>query len=241
MRHFVYLLLVVVGITLSASAQSQQRIDKPDYLNIEKVTKDPKLRSFYPKLFTRYSANDTTLNIDEYYLLYYGYFFRDSYQPMGTISPLVDSLRAIYMQAKVSNDDRQKLIRYSKELLKAEPFSIRYLGILFKTYHELGDDASSLLYQYKVEMIVRTVFSSVDGKTSETGVHVLSVADEYALLELIGLEFDGQSTTENHCDYLRVKPNGENIEGMFFDVSEIFKKYSAMFKEKGKAQKSKKI
>ncbi len=240
MKYVVCLLLLFMSAVFNVNAQGPQRIDKPDYANIEKVTKDAKLRSYYPKLYTRYEANDTTLNIDEYYLLYYGYFFRDTYHPMGAISPFVDSLRAVYVQDKISNTDRRNIVRYCKELLKMEPFSIRYLGILFRTYHELGDEATSLLYQYKVEMIVRTVFSSGDGKTSETGIHVLSVTDEYALLELIGLEADGQSTTANHCDYIKVKPNGEGLEGVYFDVSQLFKSYSAMFKEKGKVQQNKK-
>jgi hypothetical protein len=136
-------------------------------------------------------------------------------------------------------EDRVNLVRYYKELIKTDPMNLRSTSRLFSLYKKLGDTVNSMYYQFKLEMLARVIFSTGDGRTDSTGIHVLEVGDEYTLLSLLGIEFDGtQTLTANQCDYLKVKPNDYGLEGMYFDVKQIFKGYAEMMGSDRELQKS---
>ncbi len=207
-------------------AQSQRKFEKPDYENIEKITKDKNLDSFYPKLFNRYNNNDTSLNITDFTNLYYGYFFQEHNSPIN----FNDSIKAIYSKNELTKSDRQQLIFYTKKQLEIEPYSLAYLNRMENLYHDLGIIDTSNLCRFKLIMVAKTLVSTGDGKTDTTGIHVNSISDEYTLINLLGYDFDGkQSLTSNQCDYLTIKQNDDGIEGMYFDVKQIFKGYYKMF------------
>ena len=97
-------------------------------------------------------------------------------------------------------------------------------------YRDLNIIDTSNLYRFKLIMVAKTLISTGDGKTDTTGIHVNTIGDEYTLINLLGYDFDGkQSLTSNQCDYLTIKQNDDGIEGMYFDVKQIFKGYYKMF------------
>jgi hypothetical protein len=222
-------------------AQENRKYEKPDYPEIERLTKDKGLPSFYPRLFSRYEKNDTTLTASDFKLLYYGYFFQGRYNSYGNNSDFNDSIKTIYKKEKLTNEDRNELIRFTKELLRSDPFNLNSLNRLYVSYMDMGDMATSNLYKFKLVGLAKTLFATGDGRSDTTGIHVLSIDDEYSILAILGYEFDGSQTlTENKCDFLKVKHNDEGIDGMYFDVKQLFKGYDKMFKEEDIIEENKK-
>ena len=221
-------------------AQANQKYDAPDYTKIEKITHDKASPFNYQKLFTRYQKNDTTLSAQEYQYLYYGYFFQPAYSPMGSFSDYNDSIRAMYKKDVLTINDQTTVVRFTKELLQSEPFDISNLNRLYRLYLDLGAHDSAKLYLFKLEMLAKTLFATGDGKTEKTAIHVLSVNDEYSVLGLLGYEFDGtQQLTDNECDYLKVKHNDDGLDGMYFNVTQIFNGYHKLLSSE-KEKKGKK-
>ena len=242
MKYRLLLLVALICIALNVCAQNDRKYVKPDYAKIEQITKDPKQKTYYPKLYKRYESNDASLTVDDYFLLYYGSFFQDKYK--GSIAAGIkydDSVKAIFDKGELTNDDRKKLVRYTTQQLKSAPFEIRFLDRMYSLYKMLGDTANSIIYEVKLEMIAKTVFSTGDGNTDTTGIHVISVSDEYSIINLLGLKFGGsQSLTEHGCDYLTLQPNDDHLEGIYFDVTQIFKEYDKVFSSHRKHKGSKK-
>ena len=236
-----WLAVAILSFYAGLSFAQDKGFEKPDYKKIERVTKDKSSEFYYPKLFSRYIANDTTLSVEQYKMLYYGFFFQEGYSSFGSTSAFNDSMKALFNKESLTNADRRDIIRYTKEDLKTSPFSLRDLYRLYRFYNILGDDADGNLCRYKLETLAKAISSTGDARTDTTGIHVLSVEDEYAIVSMLGYEFGGtQTLTGNQCDYLTLKKNDDNIDGLYFDVKQIFAGYSKALGEDKKTQKEKK-
>ena len=218
-------------ILLGAAAIPAQitTFHRPDFDEIGSIVNSKDKPYYYPKLMDRYLSNDTTLSPDEFYLLYYGYFFQEGYNAFGSASAYNDSVKALYRKDDFSDADRRLLLRYTEQLLSSNPFNLKCVNRMYRLYHDLGDTVMSGKYLFKLEMIAKTLFSTGDGKTDSTGIHVLAINDEYAVLSLLGYEFGGtQSLTSRPCDYLTVKENSDGLSGMYFDVTQLFVGYKKL-------------
>src|SRR5579872_5908446 len=212
---FRWVVVIVLSFSLTSLCAQDKGFEKPDYKNIERVTKDKNSEYYYPKLFNRYLSNDTTLSVQQYKMLYYGYFFQDGYNPYGTVSVFKDSLKALFDKDSLSDDDRRNVMRYTNEDLKTQPFSLRDLYRLYRFYHVAGDETKSESFANKLEMLSKAIASTGDARTDTTGLHVLSVEDEYTIVSLLGYELGGaQKPTGNQCDYLTLKKNDDGLEGL---------------------------
>jgi len=232
MRYFFSAFLLLLAAS-SIHGQSERKFEKPDYATIERLTKDISAAAYYPKLFSRYQHNDTTLTDRDFMLLYYGYFFQSGYKQSGVRSAIEDSVNAINNKGSgMTTYEMKRMIRLTQRELKRSPFDLEYINALCNMQQMLGNNDSLIIYLYKLKMIARTLCASGDGLTEPTAIHVLMVSDEYSILHLLGFDFDGiKSRTAGYCDYLKVKKNNDGIDGFYFDVSEI----QAMQHKTGKA------
>ncbi len=233
-----YLRIAFTILVLAAGLKpsgAQQKFLKPDFKSIENIVKDKNSVFYYPHLIKRYKENDTTLSDKDYFMLYYGYFFNDdsSSSAFAELSEVNDSIRALRSRELSSMEDWKKLIHYSEQFLEQSPFSLETLYMLYVGYQKTGAAGKSRMYEHKLAGIVRAILSTGDGATEESGYFVLQVADEYAMISLLGFEYGGQqSLTAQQCDYLTLKDNESHVKGIYFDVKQLFKGYEKMFKAK---------
>ncbi len=224
MRKLLLVAVLVLGAA-GVQAQGKKGFEKPDYQQIERVTKDKGAATYYPKLLKRYQSNDTTLGLEDFRLLYYGFFFQDGFKSTGVTSAVNDSLKAIFKKKDITNADRKNAIKYTLEDMKAAPFSLRDIYRLYNLYQVLGDVKNTRKYEYKLEMISGVISGTGDGQSDSSGLHVLSVEDEYTIVSLLGYDFGGTQEMRGQCHYLTLAKNNDKIEGLYFDVSEIMVRY----------------
>lgn len=206
-------------------AQDRKGYEVPDYKTIERMTKDKASPSYYPKIFSRYKAHDATLTDADYKLLYYGYFFQDGYKSYGSASKYNDSLKAIFRKEDITDDDRRNAVRYTLDDLNTSPLSLKDIYRLYNLYDILKDKKNMAIYLGKLEMLAKAISSTGDAMTDSTGLHVLSVEDEYTIISLLGYEYGGsQHLTDHPCDYLTLKKNDDGIAGLYFDVRQVLVK-----------------
>ena len=221
----VFLLFLFAGHSYS---QDRQNFAAPNYELIEKATKDKTSNSYYPKLLQRFKQNDTTLTAREVHLLYYGRFFQDGMaNPFGGASQHIDSIRAINAKQEQTDNDRRQLMSYYLDDLEQEPFALNTLYALYATSTMLHDP-TRIYYDKKLEMLVGTILATGDGKTAKSGWHVGSVADEYAILGVLGLKSVSQSL-RGHCDYMALQENERGLTGVYFDIAKILEAEMKMF------------
>lgn len=202
----------------------------PDYNGIERIIKDNQSEFYYPKLMDRYRNSDTTLNLSDYRVLYYGFLYSDLYSPYGQ-SDYLDTINAIFNKDTLLASDYSDIIKFENLVLESYPFNLRDLNSLSYCYFQTGDSSSMNEVNYKIKMIVSTILSTGDGKKENTAWHVIAVGHEYDLLFFLGFQFGGsQSLTKKGCDYLKVQKNEYGIDGFYFDVNKILEKEGELFK-----------
>lgn len=235
-----FFIFFVLFSQLVAAQEDASQFDKPDYANIEKITKDKAFQSYYPKLYKRYQSFDTTLTERDFYLLYYGYFFQDEYASFHS-SPYRDSIDILFKKDKHTDVDKKNAIRYTLADMANQPYNLRNLNMLCELYKSINQFDTAELYFFRIRHLAAVIFSTGDGRTEATAMHVLQVNDEYSILDMLGFEFAGsQSVTQQQCDYLKVLKNEDRVDGFYFDVSQIFKGYTKSMGLKNSKRKTNK-
>lgn len=180
----------------------------------------------YEILFDRFKANDTTLALDDYVVLYYGQAYRQNYKP----NERHDSVRALntYLNKNRASIDFHKVLGYTKQILTDLPFNIEQIYITGIAYDRLGVQDSSKIWLYKYNKLIQTIMSSGDGKTIKTAFVVTKISDEYSILNALGLQFKKQELVnrkQRSCDLISVAENEYGINELYFDVSLFFGKW----------------
>ncbi|MBX3044373.1 MAG: DUF4919 domain-containing protein [Candidatus Kapabacteria bacterium] len=203
-----------------------QNFESVDINKIKAEITDENSDYFYPKLFERYSENDTTLTLDEFRRLYYGHALQPYYNP--NISRTDDSARTLKDLLRNRSNDFGRLNNLCKFVLRLDPFWIDALYILSISSEMLGDLETSEYAVYKHTMLLRTILQSGDGRSYQSAFTILSISDEYSLLNALGLKFKEQALMHNDgkpYDYLAVEPDDElEIEGLYFNIELFFGK-----------------
>lgn len=220
---FVFWLAVV---TTSAFGQSNNTFIVPDYMEIERLTKDKGSAFYYNKLYDRYIEGDTTLTVRDYRMLYYGYFFQNNYSPFSYASES-DSIKLLLgTSEKLTKENWAEIIRLGTANIAKNPFDLKGLNIVWMGHKETGNHSKAAIYFDRLKKLIQIILSSGDGLSEATAFHVLNVSHEYDILNILGYEFGGsQKLTDGNCDFLSLKTNDDQIEGLYFDVNQIFKGY----------------
>ncbi len=222
---------LILAFTYSGVIFSQEvGFKKPDYIGIEKIIKDESSEFYYPKLFAKYNNNDTSLSIQAFRVLYYGYLFNEKYSPYGN-SDYFDSLSVFYQKDTLTIQDFQKIIHYEKLILHDYPFNLRDINSLAYSLFNIGEAEQANQLRFKLHMLVETILSTGDGRSNETGWHVISVSHEYDILNILGFKYGGQqSLSSKGCDILSLAENEFNIKEIYFDVNKILDAERDLFK-----------
>lgn len=218
--------LSIFLITLIAahSVYSQsQYIGKPQYEKIKANIFDSGSSKFYPSLYDKYMNGDTSLTIDDFRHLYYGYTFQSKYVPYKE-SKYEPQMMGFLRKGKLSSAEVDEFIKIAKLKLQELPYDIRTLNILAFSYAQKGDSVMNAIYKFKKEMLVKAILSTGNGKTEGAAFHVIDPVHERDILNELGLRFATSSNLANAlCDYLVVLPNEKNIRGVYFDISRLLK------------------
>jgi hypothetical protein len=214
-------LLLFVSLFSTLAFSQRLPITAPNYPLINEEIHDIHSKYYYPTLFQRFMANDTTLNVEEYRYLYYGYTFQKEYRPYWHSQQ--DSILKKYSETEqLDISDCDSIIRYATLSLSAFPFDLHKFDLLSYAYRRKGNIGLSKLYMRKNEQILEAIMSSGNGRSVLTAWHVISVDHEYEILYLLGLFAENQTLVGDNCDYIFVSKNRYNVKGLFFDVKRLF-------------------
>jgi len=228
MKNVLFYLCLLV--TLSHVYSQELTFKAPDYKMIESVTKDSTTAYFYPKLMSRLLEYDSTLTLQDYRCLYFGYIYQKEYKPYWQSSQEKELLQ-YYQSSEIKEKDYAKIINLATQSINEFPFDLRQMNYLAYIYHLKGDNQMQKKVSRKFGCIMDAIMSSGDGKTCETAFHVISVGHEYVLLNLFQFEFKSQSLTGN-CDYMALKKDDRNIEGIYFNIAKLFEKNKLYLEDK---------
>lgn len=204
---------------------------KIDHSEIKKKITPKDSKFYYPKLIEKYNQSDTSLTIEEKRALYYGFINSSKYSPYGS-RDLTDKISTILNNYSIEKEDYEKIVEYSDLLLEENPFNINAINYMLYAYKQLENSSDAIKTTIKLQIINDAILSSGDGLTKETAYIVINTNHEYSLLSSLGYDFGGISSGVEQYDYLSIKENEQNIEGLYFDASVSANYMANLFKNK---------
>jgi hypothetical protein len=230
------LILFVIGcfVILQANAQSDD-YEKPDFAVIKSNCENRASRFYYPLQMKRYVEDDTTLSVEEYRFLYYGFSFQPEYSPYGK-SAVLDQLREALKKEKMTPEEIDKAIGLEKKVLKEFPFNLRNLNMLVRLYDEKGDSVNADKTYKKLLGVGRAILSTGDGRADSSAMYVISVEHEYDMIGLLEYRYGGSQTLVHYknssLDYLTLADNKYLTKGLYFNVDRLFAVLEEQLKKK---------
>lgn len=223
------MLLGLLSVTSYAQNGYLEMFSESKYtpLNLERIEMSvvvPSSPYFYPSLVERYNKNDSTLTVDDYRYLYYGYAFSSNYEPY-TNSPYADSVANVILTDRriITASSSPKLIYYIGKILEKEPFNIEFLNMISYIYGKMGDDDAARIYSTKLNMILMAIFSSGTGVMKESPWFVLYRSDVMNVLSILGVEVTRRAYITKSVEYYRLTEKLGEIKAFYFDFSLILK------------------
>ncbi len=197
----------------------------PDYDKIFREINTDTSPYFYPELFSRYQAGDTTLNLEDYRHLYYGYSFSSDYQPLQK-RIYSDSLALVLSQNKDSLMLSPELFREVERLcllsLQSEPFSMNFTNFLTYIYQMSGETELAKRYSYQLKMIKQAIMSSGTGLSDKSPWHVLYRSDMLDLLASLKARPSKRIYVTAQIEYFHLPVKNGDARGYYFNTGRIF-------------------
>lgn len=142
-----------------------------------------------------------------------------------------DSLKSqVYIEIK--NKNYQGVIKLTKAMLSIDYTSMFAHKYLQQTYKIIGDTINRNKYHDIEFGLINSIIRSGNGKTCETGWHVIQIEEEYFILKMIGASLQNQSiisSENNNCDKMVVKTEEGESKTYYFEANKVFEMESKMF------------
>lgn len=206
-------LALLCGCALSVHAQE---VSAPDYREIRANTMN-RGTNYFPNLMQRYLENDTTLTLEQYRNLYYGYTLQEDFVPYKPEPKALFDARRDLIKYEGNAATSRNAIKVSLEALDDDPFDLLAISTLTFAYGQLRDTLNSRLWNDKQNSILDAIVSSGDGAEPSTAIHVTNLEHEYEVLNRMGLLVEEDSICNDHIEMLRVRNNVFGIHGIFFN------------------------
>lgn len=222
-RIFILSIISIIfqGLTLTVYAEKKLEVKPIDFNRVKQVTQNPKSRYFFPNLQRLYRSNtDTTMVLEDYRNLYYGYLFQEDYNPYRQ-SEYSDKVEQLYYKKPHSRAECDSIEKYAELSLDDNMFDFDQMQFFIFVLKEKKKHARSLVRNNKLERLIAAIMSSGKG-TKESPWVVICPQHEYNIVNFLGFVATNHKEMENGIDYISVQPKEDSkVEGFYFDVSRM--------------------
>lgn len=224
MKHlFIALLFSLLPTMLMAQEDNVRVPDEDDILHQTLSASSP---YYYTNLMLKYRNGLEGLTQEEYFYLYYGYLYQESYRPFVENRAL-DEMLLIMSSVDVempSVAQLQSLIERGMEAMELDPFNPKVLNMLAFAYGALGDVQREQLYFDHLNGVLHTIESSGTGLKESSPWHILMFSHAYDLLASKGYQYGQSRIISRNVEYVPLtKVLKDRIKGFYFDYSRVYR------------------
>ena len=224
MKHlFIALLFSLLPTMLMAQEDNVRVPDEDDILHQTLSATSP---YYYTNLMLKYRNGAEKLTEEEYFYLYYGYLYQESYRPFVDNRAL-DEMLLIMSSIDVempSVTQLQSLIERGLEAMELDPFNPKVLNMLAFAYGALGDVQREQLYFDHLNGVLHTIESSGTGLKESSPWHILMFSHAYDLLASKGYQYGQSRIISRSVEYVPLtKKSDDKVKGFYFDYSRVYR------------------
>lgn len=220
MKRRLILIALILTTVIGAMAQSKLKTHKVDFKHVKEVIENPNSIYYYPKLMRSFQSDDTTMTIEAYRNLYYGYTFQEDYDPFreSVYSNVVEQL---YYKQPHSRAECDSIEKYARMSLDDNIFDMNQMKYFIFSLKEKKKYNRAALRQFRLDRLIATIMSSGKGTKEEPWV-VITPEHEYNIVNFLGYVATDHQELGGGIEYIAVEPiAGKNTKGFYFDVSRM--------------------
>lgn len=213
-------ILLCLFTILSVSVLGQ--ISPDDELILRNIS-DSASPYYYPELFARYAEGDTTLTLDDYHHLYYGYAFQNAYKPLNANTAADNILNMFNIEVKSEDERNRQILKYALQSFEYDPFSPTNINFLTYAYGQLGDSVNEQINFDRFKKVVQTIQDSGTGLKEDQAWHILYFTHATDIMALNGWQPATRTVVSRTTEYIPLleKQKGKP-KGYYFDYSRIY-------------------
>ncbi|MFR9651379.1 MAG: DUF4919 domain-containing protein [Rikenellaceae bacterium] len=214
------ILLAVTIMMVSAMLPDNEHI-------FQEITNGDK-ENYYPNLMMRFELGDTTLTLNNYHYLYYGFAHQSDYKPHA-INPEMDKflLLASGIDPDAPNAETlRRIISVGQDALIYDPFNLKVWNMLAFAYGALGAEEQERAAYDRVEKIVATIKATGNGVEERSPQHILMFDHAVDIMAIEGLNHTKAMVVSRTVEYIPLiaplNTNEKKVRGFYFDFSRIY-------------------
>lgn len=227
--RFTHIATVVLVLVVANACIQQLYAQAPlEEENLLTEISNPQSENHYSSLMLRFEGGDTTLTLDNYRHLYYGYAYQSSYKPLE-VNPYMDKLLLLASELDVEKpnvDILKQIIFVAKDALKSDPFSIKVWNLMAYAYGALGDSMREVMAFNRVQMIMATIKSTGSGLKENSAQHVLMFDHALDVMAADNLQHKKPMIVSRTVEYIPlVAPRTVDdikVKGFYFDFGRVY-------------------
>jgi hypothetical protein len=215
------LLLLLVPVVTMAQDDGMRVPDENDILHQTLSASSP---YYYTNLMLKYRNVGEVMSAEEYFYLYYGYFYSDEYRPFvenRAFDDLMDVMSGLN-PSEPTIGQLELIVERGIASLEVDPFSPKVLNILAYAYGALGDSVREELYFNHLNGILGAIDRSGTGLKEESPKHILMFSHAYDLLASQGYAYNEARIVSRTVEYIPLASKSYNTKGFYFDYSRIY-------------------
>ncbi len=216
--------IVVIALVLPTLLWA--RVPSEDDL-LDKIT-NTKSGFYYPDMMLRFEMGDRTLTQEQYHYLYYGYVYREEYQPLQA-NPEMDEMIVLASQIdpeRPSVETLEGIVGIADKILRRDPFNPKVWNVLAFAYGALGDSIKERDAYDRVEKILKVIDESGDGLKERSPKHILSF--DHALDYMASQNYTTSKAmiVSRDVEFIPLvaplQTESGKLKGLYFDYSRVY-------------------
>ena len=220
-KKLVLPLVIAIITLLPAAGQEKKEAQEESKPQAEKKSPPTSALSEYGALLSRVKGGDLSIDFKQ---------LRISWMESPERHAAKDTEKEEKSMLKaIQEKDYQKAIQNADVVLENEFVNLDAHRIEQIAYEELHKDEKSAFHKAVVQGLLRSIMDSGDGKSAKTAYVVISVHEEYIVLQVLGLRPSQQSVShqDGHSyDVLEARKQGsDQTVKLYFNVDIPFKHY----------------
>ncbi len=183
---------------------------------------------YYPDMMMRFEMGDSTLTLDHYHYLYYGYAYQEEYKPLKS-NPQMDNL--IILASQIDPDSVQvavldEVISVADDLLRHDPYNPKVWNILAYAYGCLGDKEREFYAYDRLEKILSTIDASGEGLKEGDAKHIIMLDHALDFMSSQNLSYSKAMIVSRDVEFVPLiaprKVDGKKFRGYYFDFGRVY-------------------
>jgi hypothetical protein len=174
----------------------------------------------------KYKLGTEAMSDMEYYYLYYGYAYQESYRPFADNKAL-DEMMNVMSGINPSNPtvaQLEALVELGVESMEIDPFNPKVLNLMAYAYGALDDTHREQQYFNHLNGILRAIEMSGTGLKEESPWHILMFSHAYDLVASKGYAYNEARIISRTVEFIPLtRKTHDKIKGFYFDYSRVYR------------------